>query len=98
MSFPSINEQMDLIKRGTVEVLPEEELVKKALMGGIRFIPIRQRHMGSDMLPKIIQNIAVDLRNKGVKFKLNTTVTDIISENRHLKVLKTTSASIPNSL
>ncbi len=29
MSFPSINEQMDLIHRGTVEILPEEELVKK---------------------------------------------------------------------
>ena len=29
MAFPSINEQMDVIKRGTVEVLPEEELVKK---------------------------------------------------------------------
>jgi len=29
MSFPAINEQMDLIKRGTVEVLPEDELVKK---------------------------------------------------------------------
>jgi tyrosyl-tRNA synthetase len=29
MKFPSLNEQMDVIKRGTVEVLPEEELVKK---------------------------------------------------------------------
>lgn len=29
MSFPSLNEQMDLIKRGTVEVLPEDLLVKK---------------------------------------------------------------------
>ncbi|MCB0283919.1 MAG: tyrosine--tRNA ligase [Calditrichaeota bacterium] len=29
MSFPSLNEQMDVIKRGTVEVLPEEELVRK---------------------------------------------------------------------
>lgn len=29
MSFPSVNEQMDLIKRGTVEILPEEELIKK---------------------------------------------------------------------
>lgn len=29
MSFPSVNEQMDLIKRGTVEILPEEELLKK---------------------------------------------------------------------
>lgn len=29
MKFPSLNEQMDVIKRGTVEVLPEDELVKK---------------------------------------------------------------------
>jgi len=27
--FPSINEQMDLIKHGTVEILPEDELIKK---------------------------------------------------------------------
>jgi tyrosyl-tRNA synthetase len=27
--FPSINEQMDLIRRGAVEIIPEEELVKK---------------------------------------------------------------------
>ncbi len=29
MSFPSVNEQMDLIRRGTVEILPEDELVQK---------------------------------------------------------------------
>ena len=29
MPFPALNEQMDLIKRGTVEVLPEEELIRK---------------------------------------------------------------------
>jgi len=28
-SFPPINEQLDLIKRGTSEIIPEEELVKK---------------------------------------------------------------------
>ncbi|GAB4131901.1 MAG: tyrosine--tRNA ligase [Ignavibacteriales bacterium] len=28
-TFPPINEQMDLIKRGTVEIIPEEDLVKK---------------------------------------------------------------------
>ena len=27
--FPSLNEQMDLIKRGVVEIIPEDELVKK---------------------------------------------------------------------
>ncbi|MDR3666590.1 MAG: tyrosine--tRNA ligase [Ignavibacteriaceae bacterium] len=29
ISFPSIKEQMDLIKRGTSEIIPEEELLKK---------------------------------------------------------------------
>lgn len=29
MSFPTLNEQMDVIKRGTVDLLPEDELVKK---------------------------------------------------------------------
>jgi len=29
ISFPSINEQMDLIKRGAFEIIPEDELVKK---------------------------------------------------------------------
>lgn len=29
IKFPSINEQMDLIKRGVVEIIPEDELVKK---------------------------------------------------------------------
>ena len=29
MAFPPLNEQMDLIKRGIVELLPEEEMVKK---------------------------------------------------------------------
>ena len=27
--FPSLNEQMDLIRRGTVEIIPEDELVNK---------------------------------------------------------------------
>lgn len=29
MSFPSVNEQMDLIRKGTVDIIPEDELVKK---------------------------------------------------------------------
>ena len=27
--FPSLNEQMDLIQKGTEEIIPENELVKK---------------------------------------------------------------------
>ena len=29
MNFPSLNEQMDLIRRGAVEIIPEDELVRK---------------------------------------------------------------------
>jgi tyrosyl-tRNA synthetase len=29
VKFPSLNEQMDIIKRGAVEIIPEDELVKK---------------------------------------------------------------------
>ena len=29
MKFPTLNEQMDFLKRGVEEILPEEELVKK---------------------------------------------------------------------
>jgi tyrosyl-tRNA synthetase len=29
MTFPPLNEQMDVIRRGTVDLLPEEELVQK---------------------------------------------------------------------
>ncbi|MDY0084242.1 MAG: tyrosine--tRNA ligase, partial [Ignavibacteriaceae bacterium] len=29
IKFPSLNEQMDIIKRGSVELIPEDELVKK---------------------------------------------------------------------
>ena len=29
MKFPPINEQMDLIRRGVEEILPEEDLEKK---------------------------------------------------------------------
>ena len=29
MSFPPLNEQMDIIRRGTVDLLPEDELVQK---------------------------------------------------------------------
>jgi tyrosyl-tRNA synthetase len=29
INFPSVNEQMDLIKRGSSEIIPEEELIKK---------------------------------------------------------------------
>ena len=50
------------------------ELEKKAAEEGIEFIPIPQRHIGSDKLPAVIRSIKNYLEKKGVEFWLNTNV------------------------
>jgi uncharacterized FAD-dependent dehydrogenase len=57
------------------------ELERKATIAGIKFIPIRQNHVGSDYLPKVMNNFKIDLEKSGVRFKLNTKVLDIESKN-----------------
>jgi hypothetical protein len=57
------------------------ELERKATTAGIKFIPIRQNHVGSDYLPKVMNNFKIDLEKKGVKFKLSTKVLDISKKN-----------------
>lgn len=47
MSFPSLNEQMDIIKSGAIEVLPEEELAKKIEKSIRRNKPLRAK-LGCD--------------------------------------------------
>lgn len=56
------------------------DLERRAATAGIKFIPIRQNHVGSDYLPKIMNNFKADLEKKGVKFKLNTRVLDLTSK------------------
>lgn len=56
-------------------------LMTRAAANGIEFIPIRQKHIGSDMLPKVIGSMKQDLESRGVKFMLNTTVSAITVEN-----------------
>jgi len=53
------------------------ELEERATRAGIKFIPIRQNHIGSDYLPKVMDKFIVDMKSKGVKFKLNTKVLDL---------------------
>lgn len=55
-----------------------EMLKRKAAAAGARFVPIRQRHMGSDGTPRIIAAFKRDLEQKGVKFRLNCAVDDLI--------------------
>lgn len=62
-------------------------ILKKAAATGINFIPIVQRHMGSDRTPPIINSLKDELEDKGVHFMLETEVLDIIV-NEKLKGAK----------
>ena len=46
------------------------QLERRAAAVGVRFIPIPQRHIGTDNSPRVIESIADNLRSLGVKFIL----------------------------
>lgn len=54
-----------------------DKLARKAAAADVKFIPIRQRHMGSENLPDIITSFKDYLEKKGVEFQLNTEVEEI---------------------
>lgn len=51
-----------------------EELKRKAAAAGVKFIPIPQRHIGSEYLPGVINSFRRKLEKQGVKFLLNSRV------------------------
>ncbi len=57
---------------------PESRLVEeKAVVCRLEFVPIPQRHVGSDKLVGVIAAFREDLEKKGVQFRLNTEVLDV---------------------
>ncbi len=76
------------LKHGASEELyaPNEDeispLLREAAASGIKFIPIVQRHMGSDKTPPIITSIKDELEDRGVRFMLETEVLDIIADDK----------------
>jgi len=54
-----------------------KKLEEKAIRAGINFIPIKQSHVGSDLLPSIILRFKDDLERRGVKIRLNCSAEDI---------------------
>lgn len=64
------------------------ELETRAASVGIEFIPIPQRHIGSDMLPSVVNSIKNYLESKGCSFLLNTEVAEIKKDN-NFKLLLT---------
>lgn len=59
-----------------------EWLERKAASCGIRFVPIRQRHIGSDCLPDVVGSMKNELDGAGVKFLLQAEVTEILANKR----------------
>jgi len=62
-----------------------EELKRRAKTEGVKFIPIRQRHMGSDRLPAIINKMVADMRKMGVQFLIRTKADNLIIEGGAIK-------------
>jgi uncharacterized protein len=61
------------------EIHPKaKDLMVKAMRAGIKFIPIRQKHIGSDFLPDIVSGIKKELEEKGTFVMVKTHAKDII--------------------
>jgi len=63
------------------------ELEAKAAAAGIEFIPIPQRHIGSDKLPSVVTSIKNYLESKGCSFSLNTEVKEIKKDGNFKLIL-----------
>ena len=76
------------LRHGATQKLysPKEEdiadVLRKSSETGIKFIPIVQRHMGSDKTPDIINSIKTELEGKGVVFLLETEVLEINADTQ----------------
>ncbi len=53
------------------------ELSRKAAAAGIKYLPIPQRHIGSEYLPGVINSFRNELEKKGVKFIFSSKVDQI---------------------
>ncbi|RLI77674.1 NAD(P)/FAD-dependent oxidoreductase [Archaeoglobales archaeon] len=60
-------------------------LLKKANAAGIEFVPLKQRHVGSDELPKVIKSIVKHLKKNGIEIFTRKTVVDINPNEKKIK-------------
>ncbi len=64
----------------------KKDLERRAAAAGIKYIPQRQRHIGTENTPKVISSFKKDLESKGVHFVLETEVKEIkrVETNFHV--------------
>ncbi|MEM0330012.1 MAG: FAD-dependent oxidoreductase, partial [Archaeoglobaceae archaeon] len=65
-----------------------DRFLKQANAAGIEFVPLRQRHVGSDELPRVIKSLEESLKKKGVEIYTERTVLDIDPKNKIVKTNK----------
>jgi len=70
-----------------------EVLEKKAIKAGATFIPIKQRHIGSERAIEVIENFTNYLESRGIKVVTNTEAYDIVSSGSRF-VIKTSSGEL----
>ena len=63
--------------KGKIYGTETEEIERKSIIHDIKFIPILQRHIGSDRLPFIINEFKKTLTENDIEFLLDTCVTSI---------------------
>ncbi len=72
---------------GTLYGKDSVELEKNAAAHGVQFIPILQRHIGSDKLPEVITSLKNNLEQNNIHFLLDTAIETI--QHNHQYTLKT---------
>ncbi|MGB9614601.1 MAG: NAD(P)/FAD-dependent oxidoreductase [Fervidobacterium sp.] len=80
-----------LIKNGVskdAEIHPKaEDLSITSTKHGIKFIPIKQKHVGSDHLPQVVKGIKNELEEMGVKIFIKSKAKDLVIEENKIKGL-----------
>ena len=74
---------------GEAKISPEAKaLAAKCAKAGIKYIPIRQKHIGSDKLPDLVLSIVKELEKRGVEIHTRTEALDVLVQNGKVKGLK----------
>jgi uncharacterized FAD-dependent dehydrogenase len=64
------------------DISPEaRKLEIRAMREGLKYIPIRQKHIGSDVLPSVVVSINKEMESFGLEVLIKTTATDLIIKN-----------------
>ncbi len=64
------------------------QLIRRANKTGIEFVPLKQRHLGSDNLPRVIKDIENYLKEKNIEIFTNEVVMDIDPDKKSIKTEK----------